>query len=407
MKALRILMGLVAVAVMVSCQDDDSIDVKERKSIELTRAEEQWANESQDFAFRLFRQANLTETQRPNWMISPFSASMALGMLANGAQGNTLEEMKTTLGFSQFEIDGMNQYYRKIATELVDLDNTTQLNIANSIWVQEGFPVYDTFTEVNRDMYDAEVNHIDFWSDGAADIINDWCADKTNGNITKVYDSSPSGTQTTLLNALYFKGIWKKKFKKANTKDEDFNNADGSIVKVPMMNQEESFSYIANEDFHMVDFPYGNGAFSMAVFLPTEGNTLEDVIDRLTHEYWEEWYFRRESGKMKIKLPRFEMEYQKDLVNDLRALGMNDAFNSDRADFTALSQDPVLFNVVQQFTVIRVDEDGTEAAAVTQMKGDAAIMPRLSTFYVDRPFVFMIREISTDTILFMGKVTKL
>ena len=392
---------------LVSCQDDDSIDVKQRKDVVLTRTEEQWANESQDFAFRFFRQANLTETQRPNWMISPFSASMALGMLANGAQGNTLEEMKSTLGFSQMDIDGLNQYYRKIATELVDLDNTAQLNIANSIWIQEGFPVYDAFTNVNRDMYNAEVNHIDFSSAGAADFINDWCADKTNGNITKVYDSPPSDTQITLLNALYFKGIWKKKFKKANTKDEDFNNADGSIVKVPMMNQEESFFCIVNEDFHAVEFPYGNRAFSMVVFLPTEGNTLEDVIDRLTYEYWNEWSLRRASGKMKIKLPRFEMEYRKNLVGDLRALGMNDAFDSDQADFTALSQDPVLFNGVEQFTVIRMDEDGTEAAAVTQIKGDTAPGPIISTFYVDRPFVFMIREVSTGTILFMGKVTKL
>ena len=175
----KFLLLLGFIALLTSCNDDDggtSVVAKERKDIVLSRSEEQLANESMDFAFRLFQQVNSTERQS-NWMISPLSASMALGMMTNGAAGNTLEEMKATLGFSNFDLDGMNAYYRKLVTELLGLDNTTQLSIANSVWVKEGLPINEAFVKVNQEMYDAEVSNLNFSSPEAKSIINNWCAD--------------------------------------------------------------------------------------------------------------------------------------------------------------------------------------------------------------------------------------
>lgn len=394
---------------LVSCQDDEgtSIDIKERKDIVLSRAEEQWASESSAFAFRLFQQVNSTETEQPNWMVSPLSASMALAMTANGAGGNTLEEMKNTLGFSDFDLNGMNTYYQKLITELLNLDNSTQLGIANSIWIDEGLPILDSFVKVNQDMYDAEVRSVDFSSPDTKNIINGWCASKTNNAIAEIFSSTPANMKLSLINVLYFKGIWKKQFKKSDTKEEEFTNADRSTSKVPMMNQENHFVYTESNDFYVAELPYGNAAFSMVIFLPKENQKLEKVISQLTYENWADWYGQKTSENLKVKLPRFELKYKKDMIGDMKALGMKDAFDASQADFSALSSTDLPLDMLEQFTSIKVNEEGTEAASISHIGSDTNIAPPNSLFHVNRPFAFMIKEQSTGTILFMGKVTKL
>lgn len=403
---LLLLLGFIAL--LTSCNNDEggSNVAKERKDIVLSRTEEQLANESMDFAFRLFQQVNNTEKQS-NWMISPLCASIALGMMTNGAAGNTLEEMKTTLGFSNFDLDGMNAYYKKLVAELLDLDNTTQLGIANSVWIKEGVPINETFIKVNQEMYDAEVSNLDFASPEAKSIVNNWCADKTNNTIKDVSSSLSANMEFTLINALYFKGIWEEKFEKTNTREETFTNADGSKSEVPMMNQKEHFLYAYNDDFHIAEFPYGNAAFSMVILLPYEGKTLDESLKNLTRENWEEWYSERYSRHLNVKFPRFEINYEKNLIEDLTSLGMKEAFDGNLADFSAMSSEKLDLNILNQFTYIKVDEEGTEAAATNIIGADTNIGPPNSNFHVNRPFAFMIKEKSTGTILFMGKVTKL
>ncbi|MBR5204794.1 MAG: serpin family protein [Bacteroidaceae bacterium] len=394
-------------ALLTSCNNDEnsSIEIKDRKDIALSRAEEQLANESTEFAFRLFQQINSTEKQS-NWMISPLSASMALGMMTNGAAGNTLEEIKSTLGFSDFNLDGMNVYYQKLTTELLDLDNTTQLNIANSIWVKEGLPIYETFIKANQEKYDAKVNHINFSSPEAKSIINNWCTEETNNNIKNASSSFSANTSFALINALYFKGIWKKQFKKENTKKESFTNSDGTKTEVPMMNQTEHFLFANYDNFNMAEFQYGNEAFSMVIILPNEGITLNESLQNLTYENWEEWEKRRISKELKVKLPRFEINYEKDLTENIQALGVKEAFK-ENADFSSMSSENFHLNLLTQFASIKVNEEGTEATTSTIIGSDTNIAPNNSNFYVNRPFAFMIKEKSTGTILFMGKVTKL
>lgn len=408
----RLFLFILLAPFLMGCSSNDGIDNNGRKNIELSRSEEVMTEETLDFAFRFFQQVNKSEMEQANWMVSPLSAGMALGMITNGASGNTLKEMKATLGFSQASIDEMNAYYRRLLTEMPGLDKTTQLSLANSIWIDNGFQVKSPFVDVNEQMYNAKVSNLDFTSVNAPTTINNWCSDHTNGRIPKVLKEIAPGTQMLLLNALYFKGIWKKgyKFEKLNTQDEDFTNADGSITKVKMMNQTNRYRYTSNDYFGIADFDYGNGAYSMTIFLPNTDRTFEECLEALTAENWVAWGKELSNRKLYVKMPRLEIEYNKDLKEDMKALGMKDAFNSAAADFSNISNNDLYLGLLKQFTYLKVDEEGTEAAAVTVGGMSNAAPPILeepTPFYLNRPFVFMIRENSTGTILFMGKVTKM
>ena len=408
----RLFFFILLAPFLMGCSSNDGIDTNGRKNIELSRSEEVMTEETLDFAFRFFQQVNKSEMEQANWMVSPLSAGMALGMITNGASDNTLKEMKATLGFSQASIEEMNAYYRRLLTEMPGLDKTTQLSLANSIWIDNGFQVKSPFVDVNEQMYNAKVSNLDFTSVNAPTTINNWCSDHTNGRIPKVLKEIAPGTQMLLLNALYFKGIWKKgyKFEKLNTQDEDFTNADGSITKVKMMNQTNRYRYTSNDYFGIADFDYGNGAYSMTIFLPNTDRTFEECLEALTAENWVAWGKELSNRKLYVKMPRLEIEYNKDLKEDMKALGMKDAFNSAAADFSNISNTDLYLGLLKQFTYLKVDEEGTEAAAVTvggMVNAAPPILEEPTPFYLNRPFVFMIRESSTGTILFMGKVTKM
>ena len=402
--------ALSLLSILAACQSDgESQEPKPRKDIILTRTEQQITNSGMDFAFRFFTQVCTSETAKPNLFVSPLSVSFCLSMIANGASGNTLAEMKSALGFTDYSLEDMNSYNQKLATALLDLDNTTRIGIANSIWLKQGFSAYDDFLNVNKKMYDARVQELDFASPKAKDIINQWCAEKTNNCIKEVIQEIPEAIRMYLLNALYFKGIWKNQFKKSDTKQEVFNNADGSKSEVPMMNLSlKSFNYIQNDYFSIAELPYGNEAFSMVVLLPAEGKTLDESLPKLTYENWNEWNGKLFSNTLNVKLPRFELKYDKNLITDMIGLGMKDAFD-DKADFSKMSAFDLSIGILDQFTFVNVNEEGTEAAAVTVggMEVTSPGPPSSYNFYVDRPFAFMIKEKSTGAILFMGKVTKL
>lgn len=404
---LFLLLGVFAL--ITGCQnDDDGSDIaKPRKDIVLSRAEEVLTNENIDFAFRLFKQVNNAEKEHANWAISPLSTSLALGMVANGAAGNTLEEIKGVLGFSSFELEAMNTYNQKLVKELLDLDNTTLLNIANSIWVKNTYPIDNSFVDLNKSMYDARVESLDLSTQESVKIINDWVSSQTNKAIKEVVSAPNPYVNMYLMNALYFKGIWRYPFKKSNTKEELFTNADGSSVEVPMMNLEESFIHIQTDDFNIAEFPYGNSAFSMVILLPAEGKTLDESLVNLTYENWSELYDDTRFEKLIVKLPRFELNSNKDLAEDLKSMGIKDAFFEETADFSKLTPLPDFsMGVVDQVINIKVNEEGTEASTVTNIhKWPTSNSSR--RFHVDRPFAFMIKEKSTGTILFMGKVTKM
>ena len=405
--------ALSLLSILAACQNDENPskpEPKPRKDISLTRVEQSLLDANTDFAFRFFSQVCNTEDEKPNVFVSPLSASLCLSMITNGASGNTLTEMQDVLGFpaSSFSLDDLNNYNQKLTTALLDLDNTTQLGIANSIWVKQGFKVYDSFVNVNKQMYDAQVQELDFTSPTAKDVINRWCAEQTNDCIKEVIKVIPANARMYLLNALYFKGIWASQFEMSATRQENFTNSDGTQQKVNMMNQTEMFNYTKNSTFSIAELPYGNEAFSMVILLPSGGKTLDESLSELTSENWKEWNSNMAGKQLQVKLPRFRVEYDKTLIDDMIAMGMKDAFDGNKADFSKMSAAELYVGILQQFTYINVDEEGTEAAAVT-VGGmlDSAGLPVTIPFYVDSPFAFMIKEKSTGAILFMGKVTKL
>ena len=415
MKKLFLCVALFA-GLCCSCSEDDGLSStkNERKHIVLTRSQKELANENVKFAFSLFNKVNEQETTEPNWIISPFSASIALSMTVNGTAGNSQTQIKDALGFDGFQMDEINDYYKLLTKELLAVDKTTQLSLANSVWLHNDFKFYDSFVNTTKKMYEAEVTTLDLTDQSALKKINDWSAEHTNNLIPVILDKLPENLKFCILNSLYFKGVWLDEFEESSTVDDFFTCANGQKNQVKMMKQETSQRYCSNEYFALAEFPYGNGAFSMVVLLPNEDCTLEESLQKFTVN---DWIGTTESASLKmfmsdlnVSFPRFELKYEADFIKVMQNLGVVDIFDENKADFTNLSSNNVFINLLKQSAYLKVDEKGAEAAATTIVGGmDASPGPsyRIIDFNMNRPFAFLIKENSTGAILFMGKVTEL
>ena len=416
----EIILGILCL--FAACHSNDEIieepespkneqqEPKARVDIILSHEEQAMSESTNDFAFQLFKQVCVSENRKTNIFISPFSVSLCLSMSANGANGNTLTEIKKVLGFSSSSMDEVNTYNQKLMSSLLNIDNTTQIGIANSVWINQGFVVKNTFIDINKLKYNAWVESLDFSSASAIATINAWCARNTENRLVDIMDEISPEARLILINALYFKGKWTNPFSKEVTKNDFFTNIDGEQVKVDMMCQEESFRCMNNEKFAIAEFPYGNEAFSMVVVLPVENSSLEESLLWLSNDAWKQCETQMSYQKLQVKMPKFSFKYQKPLNSDMSVLGMKDAFILGLADFRNISASENLYlSSLEQFTYLEVNEEGTESAAITTE------VPATSTgddkdiihFFMDRPFIFMIKEKSTGLILFMGQVTKL
>lgn len=402
MKKLLLMIGLFGI--LVGCQNDEGGNngLKPRKDINLSVSESRVVEGNTNFAFHLFSEMNKMKPDQENWMISPFSLSMVLGMTSNGASGNTLAEIKKVLGHENVSMEETNAFYNKLIKELGDLDDTSQLNIANSVWAQNGIGLSDSFVEMNQKNYNAQVQNLDFASPNALTTINQWCAEQTNQTIPAIVDEISEDTKLILLNALYFKGVWKNKFEERYTITDDFTNVDGSISKVSMMTQSKDLPYAQNEYFSMGRFDYGNGAFGMTILLPNEGFTLDESLAHLNLTNWDKWNNSWTEARLDVKFPKFEMKAHDELDDVLKAMGIKEAFSSD-ADFSALSDTPLKVGLFEQASFVKVDENGTVMGTVSKGNG-VFLAPEPVSFYMNRPFVFIISEQSTGSILLMGKI---
>ena len=402
-----------ALSMVVACQNDEGVNnnvPKEYKPIELTEAQTRMASESTDFAFRFFQTAceviGKEEQNKNKLILSPVSASYALSMAANGADGATLTELIETLGFSGFSIDEINAYNQKLVQELVRQDNTTLLSMANSLWMLDDFQVLDAYRDALKKNYDAEVRREELAK--AKDAINAWCADKTNGCIPEFLKDTPSG-KVLLLNALYFKGLWEEPFDKGLTKNELFTNEDGTQTEVAMMNGQSRHRFAQNDLYATVRLPYGNGAFALQVILPQEDVTLAQCIEALDGTSWKTLQESMTWEEVDVKLPKFTIEdYQNSLVKVLMAMNVQEAFRNS-ADFSKMANKKLVISSVDQSVYFKLDEEGTEAAAVTSIGLDLEAPEskpyEIYDFHVTRPFLFLLTEKSTDSVLFMGQVT--
>lgn len=376
---------------------------------QLTVGEQQLIATGNRFAFDFFREIVRQSDPDSNVFVSPLSADMALGMTYNGARGETQAAMAQTLGLDQLTLQEANQSFRSLIDLLRGLDPRVDFRLANSIWYRDEptFVPRPEFLDVNRQYFDAEVRGLDFASPEAVTTINHWANDNTNGNIPRIIDSISRDLVMFLINAIYFKGSWVHQFDKSLTQDRPFTLRTGAQRSVPTMRHAEpvSLGLYQGPGYEVVDLPYGGGAFSMTIVLPAEGREVDSVVGGLSQDAWSGIVDGVHDGDALVTMPKFRLEWGDMLNHVLTALGMGIAF-TEQADLSGIAGNPgeLYVSFVKQNTFVDVNEEGTEAAAVTTVAVVVTSVPVVREIRVDRPFVFLIRERFSGTILFMGRI---
>jgi len=361
------------------------------------------------FGFKLFDQLAKSDAGK-NIFVSPSSVAFTLAMIYNGASGETQQGMATALELQGMSLPEINQANAALRTMLVSADPKVQLNIANSLWARKGLVFKPEFMKRNQEFYAAEISDLDFAAPSAPQTINNWVNQKTNGKINKIVDRIPGDAVLYLLNAIYFKGVWTAPFDKTKIKDGQFTLLSGAKKKIPLMSQNGRFQYYENAKFQAISLPYGAGRMSMYVFLPAKNSNLKTFQAELSATNFESWTSQLRSTEGNIVLPRFKLEYEIVLNNTLKALGVEAAFDPQRANFGEMyaksSSANVFIGEVKHKTFVEVNEEGTEAAAVTSggMKATSFVPP--FKMAVDHPFFCAIRDNQTGTILFMGSIVE-
>jgi serpin B len=398
---------LIAIAVLQCSNNPTAAD--RVVSRELTASEKLLVESNDRFGLKLFKEI-VKEEKDKNIFISPLSVSMALGMTYNGAAGTTREAMQKTLELSGLTIEEVNKSYKSLLELLSQLDPKVRLQIANSIWYRKGMSFEQEFIDLNKAYFDALVSELDFDDPKAAETINGWVDENTNGKITQIVDPPIDPMMVMfLINAIYFKGTWTYEFDKELTKDADFFLADGSKSRCKLMTREDKFQYFENSDFQAIDLPYGDGDFTMIVFLPRMSKDIDSLIAEFSQENWNGWINSFSEREGTLELPRFTLKYELKLNDVLKALGMTIAFQPYVADFSNMYKGPqdLYISEVKHKTFVEVNEEGTEAAAVTSVGvAMTSVDPTVFWMRVDRPFVFAIRENKSQTLLFVGKIVE-
>ena len=387
------LISLAAMALsslMLSCSSsEDAVDLGEAKTvvnmlsepipINLTTEQQVFVNDNNQFTMKFLKTVNDVDQNGKSFIYSPLSITYVLGMVNDAAEGETEKELEQTLGFHEGGIQAVNDYCKKLI-------------------------------------------EVDFSASSTLNHINGWCNEKTNGMIPTILDEVDPMMVSYLLNAIYFKADWASKFDQKNTKEETFTTESG-ITKLPLMHQNVLISYLKTNSYSAVILPYGSGLWNMTVLLPEKGKTTDDVIKEMTQSSffnnpgWCETggnYF--EGYEVDLKLPRFETSSDTDLLEGglvrlMQKMGIKLAFDSYYAEIPNMCDRPVYIDMMRQKAKIKVNEEGSEAAAVTVAgvknlsTSQEPIKYPKATFHANRPFVYVIREASSGVVLFVGKYT--
>lgn len=357
------------------------------------------------FAFTLFERLNAAQPDE-NVFVSPLSVSFSLGMAMNGAGTTTLDQMRQTLGFGSAELAEINDGYRGLLGLQAGLDPSTTFDIANSVWYRQGFDVNQSYIDEVAEVFDAEIRFAPF-TEATKTEVNNWVSNETNGKIPTILDAIRPDDVMFLINAIYFKGSWREQFDKARTTNQAFLGAAGA-QQVPMMVRDEGQGKIrfgSTPQATIGELTYGNGAFVMTIVMPNEGNDIDALTAELDTAAWSGLVAAMNEGEFAVQLPKFKLEYKRELKDDLIALGMEVPFSDVGADFSRMTPNQVYISFVTHKTYVDVNEEGTEAAAVTNTGIRETSMP--PCLCVNRPFVFAIRERFSGTILFIGKIVKI
>jgi serpin B len=408
-KALLRISWMIAVAaalILGACGDpsepDDQIP---REAVRTFTAQEaSVADASVGFGLLLYQQVSAHETE-PNVLVSPLSASMALGMTMNGAQGDTYNAMRSTLGFGSMPELEVNEAYRGLIAQLLARDTKVTFKLANSIWHENSLPVREPFLAAARSYFDAEVTGLNFGDPNAPKTISAWAERETNGRIKDLVKQIDANEVMFLVNAVYFKAPWSNQFDPGQTRNGSFTRADGSTVTVPLMHRDGAYRWLQNEQVTALELPYGDSAFSMVLVMPGERSTLGELEQNLNTSWWTSTLSALASSRVLLTMPKFKFEFGEKLNDALEELGMGIAFDRTRADFyriASVEPERLYISRVEQKTFIAVDETGTEAAAATSVGIGVTSLPPSVTF--DRPFLFAIRERESGTLLFIGRM---
>jgi serine protease inhibitor len=365
--------------------------------------------EHPDFAFGLFHGVT-SDDYSDNVVLSPVSAKLALAMAYNGASGNTAQAMSRVLDLEGMSLEEANEQLGNLMTSLAQADEDVLLEIADSLWADEGFDFKEDFVQRCRDYFAAEVASLDLQDPGTVERINAWVSENTHDKIEKIADRIDPAVVLMLINAVYFNGKWQTPFDPSLTADGDFHLLNGGTISSPFMHRSGEFSYYENDDLQAVSLPYGekdDGRLSMCVILPREGKDYGEFLGGLKEADWESWMGRFQNKEGDLALPRFKVEYEKELNGALETMGMGPAFEGGFEGMAVGGEEDLFISKVLQKTYIDVNEEGTEAAAVTSVEVELTAMPADSPFNmsVDRPFLFAIRDNQTGALLFLGSIT--
>lgn len=356
------------------------------------------------FALDLFAHIS---SGRDNLFFSPVSISTALAMTYGGAGGKTEAEMRKVLHFALKE-EKLHQAFAALAGKMESKEN--RLSVANRLWGQKGLKFHEAFLTLTSQYYGAELQQLDFKNatEAARKTINAWVEEKTEDKIIELIKPGLLGSLTFLVltNAIYFKGAWESKFDEKHTKDAFFTPLEGKKVKVPMMHQEEDINYASVDDLQILEMPYAGEEMSMVVLLPGQSSSLDNLEKSLTWENLNTWLSALQKQKVEVFLPSFKMTSGFLLGDALRSMGMESPFSAKDADFSGIADAEVFFlSEVIHKAYVDVNEEGTEAAAATAVMVKGAKPPgQPPVFRADRPFLFLIMEKSSGSILFIGRL---
>jgi len=393
--------------VFVQCSDKSTdTDVPDGpqhpSASDITASDKSLAQADNVFGMKLFHEL-LGHAGDENIFISPLSVSLALTMAYNGADGITKDAMHTALELNDMTPDEVNQSSRNLIDVLTAIDPSVTFNIANSIWYRQGLPVEQEFIDVNSEYLYADVNEADFSDGNTADVINGWVSENTRGKITQIIDADAlPDLIMLLLNAIYFKGSWSDKFDADLTETADFTLADNNQVSCNMMIKDGTFDHYYSPEFQAVRLPYGaDSMFNMVAVLPGDAADIATFGAQFDFDDWKTVLSNLHPYDCVLGLPRFKIEYEKSLVGPLVALGMGSAFDA-AADFGNMVPGMSLaLSEVRHKTYVEVNEEGTEAAAVTGVIVSTSLPPMI---YFDRPFLVFIYEKTSGAIIFAGRV---
>jgi serine protease inhibitor len=400
------LIALVAITfALISCEKSSDKNLPDKPvPINLTLKQVSLIENENSFAFDIFREIIKSTPDSKNIIISPLSISYALSMTLNGANSTTRDSMFKALRIKNISTNELNQAYKDLTSALLAVDKRVLISIANSVWTENNFVVKKPFIDILTGFYSAESKSFDITDATVPAKINTWIELKTNGLIKDMVDKLNDNTVMLLINAIYFKGKWNIQFDKTATSDRTFTRPDNSTVSAPSMHQTETHRVYRGSGYSIAELPYGQGNFVIDILLPDDNN-FATVMPLLTDAGFKTMVNNLSSAKVDLYLPRFKYSYKKTLKELLSIMGMGIAF-TDIADFSNISDLALLINEVTHQAFIETNEEGTEAAAATIVDiGTTSAGPEPIRIDVNRPFIYFIRETTTNSILFMGKVT--